>query len=874
MPRIELGSWIRSGINFLRDHFQWLFDFISKVVQGMYDGVHDVLAAPNPLLLAGILAVLAWWLRGLVPAVLAFAGFALIDSIEQWDEAMETLSLVLVAGAITIVLAVPLGIWASRNRAVSALLRPVLDFMQTMPAFVYLIPGIFFFGVGVVPGVIATIVFAMPPGVRMTELGIRQVDAELVEAADAFGTTPRRTLLRVQLPLALPTIMAGVNQAIMLALSMVVIAGMVGGGGLGSSVFEAISSVDVALGFEGGIAVVILAMYLDRMTGALNQRVSPLGRRALAKQAASAVGGLKVLQWRPATSVAMVGVIVLALVAGGLNVFGGDDDGQKVTADVGKGSTVKLGYINWDEGVASTYLWKEILEQRGFKPQLQTYDVGALFTGMAAGDIDMQTDAWLPATHASYWKQYKDQLEDLGTWYDKTSLEVAVPSYVKDVKSLDDLKGKAGTFKGKIIGIEPGAGEMKIMKDKVLPDYDLNGEYTLVKGSTAGMLSQLERSYAKKEPVAVTLWSPHWAYSKYKLTKLADPKGAFGKGDGIHTIGRKGFSQKQPQIAKWMKNFKLSEKQLTSLEAAIQDAGKGKQQEGVRAWLKKNPGLVDKLAPAGGAGTTTQGKQAGAAPRIGYFPWDEDIATTYLWKNVLEKRGYKPSIKQYDVGSMFTGMSAGQIDVEFDGWLPVAQKQYWDRYKKNLVDIGPWYDKTSLEIAVPSYVKDVKSLADLKGKADKFKGKIIGIEPGTGEMQLLKSTVLKEYDLDKEYEVTNNASPAMLAQLERSYAKKEPVAVVLWTPHWAYSKYQLTKLADPKKAFGANNEIRSLGHKSFPKKYSEFYGWLKNWHMTEQELASLEQAVQDAGKGNAEKGVQKWIDAHPGIVDKMAPVSS
>lgn len=874
MPRLELGSWIQSGVDFLRDNFAWLFDFIAKVVQGMYDGVHDVLAAPAPLLLAGILAVLAWWLRGLVPAVLAFAGFALIDSIQQWDEAMETLSLVLVAGVITIVLAVPLGIWASRNRAVSAVLRPVLDFMQTMPAFVYLIPGIFFFGVGVVPGVIATIVFSMPPGVRMTELGIRQVDAELVEAAEAFGTTPGRTLLRVQLPLALPTIMAGVNQAIMLALSMVVIAGMVGGGGLGSSVFEAISSVDVALGFEGGIAVVILAMYLDRMTGALNQRVSPLGRRALAKQAANAMGGLKVLQWRPATSVAMVGVVVLALVAGGLNIFGGDDSGQKVTADVGKGRTVKLGYINWDEGVASTYLWKEILEQRGFKPQLQTYDVGALFTGMASGDVDMQTDAWLPATHASYWKQYKDQLEDLGTWYDKTSLEVAVPSYVKGVKTLDDLKGKAGTFKGKIIGIEPGAGEMKIMKNDVLPDYDLNGEYTLVKGSTAGMLSQLERSYAKKEPVAVTLWSPHWAYSKYKLTKLADPKGAFGKGDGIHAIGRKGFSQKEPQIAQWMKDFKLSEKQLTSLEAAIQDAGKGKQQDGVRAWLKKNPGVVDKLAPAGDTGAAKKGKQAGAAPRIGYFPWDEDVATTYLWKNVLEKRGYKPSIKQYDVGSMFTGMSAGQIDVEFDGWLPIAQKQYWDRYKKNLVDIGAWYDKTSLEIAVPSYVKDVKSLADLKGKSGMFKGKIIGIEPGTGEMQLLKSKVLKEYGLDKEYEVTNNASPAMLAQLQRSYAKKEPVAVVLWTPHWAYSKYQLTKLADPKQAFGANNEIRSLGHKSFPKKYPEFYGWLKNWHMTEQELASLEQAVQDAGKGNAEQGVQKWIDAHPGIVDKMAPVSS
>ncbi|QKV95919.1 ABC transporter permease/substrate binding protein [Streptomyces sp. NA02950] len=873
MPRIPLGDWINSGVNWLRDNLSWLFDFITSVVQGMYDVVNSVLSAPEPLLMAGILAVLAWWLRGLLPAVLAFAGFALIDSIELWDEAMNTLALVLVAGVITIVFAVPLGIWASRNRTVSAAIRPVLDFMQTMPAFVYLIPGIFFFGLGVVPGVVATIIFSMPPGVRMTELGIRQVDAELVEAADAFGTHPRRTLLRIQLPLALPTIMAGINQVIMLALSMVVIAGMVGAAGLGATVFQAISSVDVAMGFEGGIAVVILAMYLDRMTSALNQRVSPLARRALAKERAKGLRGAKVLHWRPATSVAMVGVVVLALVAGGMKMFGGNEAGPTVTADVGKGQSINIGYINWDEGIASTFLWKELLEQRGFKPKVQSYDVGALWTGMAAGNVDLQTDAWLPATHAAYWSKYKNKLEKLGSWYDKTSLEVAVPSYVKGVKSLEDLKSKSSTFQKKIIGIEPGAGEMKLMQNKVIPEYGLKN-YTLVKGSTAAMLTQLERSYAKKEPIAVTLWSPHWAYDKYKLTKLKDPKGAFGKGDHLDAIARKGFSKENPQVAKWMKHFKLSEKQLGSLESAIQDAGKGKEQEGVRAWLKKNPGMVNKLAPVPGGGGDQKGKDAGAAPKIGYFPWDEDIATTYLWKNVLERRGYKPEINQYDVGSMFTGMSSGQVDVEFDGWLPVAQKPYWDRYKKNLVDVGAWYDKTSLEIAVPSYVKDVKSLADLKGKSGLFKGRIVGIEPGTGEMKLLKGKVLKQYGLDKEYEVTGGSSPAMLAQLQRSYAKKEPVAVVLWSPHWAYDKYKLTKLADPKKAFGANNQLHTLANKSFPQKYPEFNGWLKKWHMSEKELASLEAAVQDAGKGNEEKGVQKWMDAHPGIVDQMAPVTS
>ncbi|WP_433855537.1 ABC transporter permease/substrate binding protein [Streptomyces kronopolitis] len=865
MPRIPIGSWAEDAVNWLRDNLDWLFTLITKVLNGLYDGIHTVLSGPEPLLLAGILAVLAWWLRGLPAAVLTFLGFALIESVEQWGPTIESLSLVLVACLITVVVAVPLGIWAARSRVVGGALRPVLDLMQTMPAMVYLIPGILFFGLGVVPGIVATIVFSMPPAVRMTELGIRQVDAELVEAAEAFGTPPRRTLFRVQLPLALPTIMAGINQVIMLALSMVVIAGMVGGGGLGASVYNAISSVDVALGAEAGLAVVILAMYLDRMTGALNERVSPLGRRALAK-AQAALGGWKFLHWRPATSVAMVGVVVLALCAGGMSYF----DKAGAGSGGGNGRPISLGYVNWDEGKATTYLWKEILEQRGYKPKVQALEAGPLFAGQARGDIDVQTNAWLPTTHASYWKKYKDKLEDLGAWYDKTSLEIAVPSYMKDIKSLDDLKGKAGEFGGKITGIEPGAGEMKILKDKVLKDYGLGGEYKVQESSTASMLSELDRSVRAKKPIAVTLWSPHWAYDKYKLTKLKDPKGSFGSGDSLHMLGRKGFAKDEPQVAKWMKNFHLDEKQLTSLEGDIKSAGEGHEQDGVRTWLKKNPGLVDKVAPSADA-SYAKGKDAGKAPNIGYPAWDEGIATTYLWKNILEKRGYKPNIRNLDVGPMWTGLSTGQIDVETDGWLPVAQKQYWDKYKKDLVDIGAWYDKTSLEIAVPSYVKGVKTLDDLRKHKDEFGGKIIGIEPGTGEMKRLKDTVAPAYGLQG-FDVTSAGTSAMLTELDRAYRKKEPIAVVLWSPHWAYSKYKLTKLADPKGTWGANNQIKTLGNKSFPKKFPEFAGWLKNWKMDAEQLGSLEKDIQDAGKGNENKGVEKWIGDHPGIVDKMAPV--
>ncbi|MGW2865421.1 ABC transporter permease/substrate binding protein [Streptomyces sp. NPDC001205] len=597
MPRLHLGDWVDSAVNFLQSHLSWLFDAITHVVNGMYDGINAVLDAPQPLLFAGILAVVAWWLRGLLAGVLAFSGFALIESIQLWDDTMSTLSLVLVAAMVTLVVAIPLGIWAARSKTVSAVLRPVLDFMQTMPAMVYLIPGIIFFGVGVVPGIIATIVFSLPPGVRMTELGIRQVDGELVEAAEAFGTTPRNTLLRVQLPLALPTIMAGINQVIMLSLSMVVIAGMAGGGGLGGAVYRAIGNVDIGLGFEAGISIVVLAMYLDRMTGALSRQVSPLGRRALAK-AKAATGGLRIWNYRPQPAVALVGVVVLALVAGGTSMFGTSGEASATGAkDVGKGKKISLGYIPWDEGVASTFLWKELLERRGFTVDARQYEAGALYTGMAGGQIDFETDSWLPTTHAQYWAKYKDKLEDMGSWYGPTSLELSVPSYVKDVNTLDDLKGKGSEFQNRIVGIEPSAGETGILKDKILKEYGLDGEYKVVDGSTPGMLAELKRAYAKKEPIVVPLWSPHWAYNTYDLKKLKDPKGVWGKGDGVHTLARKGFASDNAKVGAWLKNFHMDEKQLTSLEAKIQSTGKGKEQDAVRAWLKENPGLADKWTP-------------------------------------------------------------------------------------------------------------------------------------------------------------------------------------------------------------------------------------------------------------------------------------
>jgi ABC-type proline/glycine betaine transport system permease subunit len=274
MPDIPLGRWVSDAIDWLLATVPWLFDAISAVMQVLVDGLTEVLVSPPPVVWIVVFTVVALLLRGPWLALYTLLAFLLVVSLELWAETMQTLALVLVASVIAAAIAVPLGILAARHRAVSVVLRPVLDGMQTTPVFVYLIPAVFFFGVGVVPGVVATILFAIPPGVRLTELGIRQVDREVVEAAQAFGARPGQVLREVQLPLALPSIMAGVNQVIMLALSMVVTAGLLGAAGLGAVVVRAVTQLDVASGFEGGLAVVLLAIFLDRLTGAFGQRAA------------------------------------------------------------------------------------------------------------------------------------------------------------------------------------------------------------------------------------------------------------------------------------------------------------------------------------------------------------------------------------------------------------------------------------------------------------------------------------------------------------------------------------------------------------------------------------------------------------------------
>lgn len=270
MPDLEIGERGEDVIDFMTDHLGGFFDAVKEVLNFLLRTVYDGLTVLTPTAMVVVLAVLALLAtrRLLLSAGLAL-GLLVVQSMDLWPETMQSLTSVVVATVIALVVGVPLGVWSAFNPVVRAVVRPVLDLMQTLPVFVYLLPTILFFGVGDAPGLVATIVFSIPPAVRLTQLGIQQVDGETVEASRAFGASRWETLREVQLPLALPSIMTGVNQVIMLALSMVVVAGLVGGAGLGGVVVNAVQGLQIGASIEGGLAVVVIAVYLDRVSAAL-----------------------------------------------------------------------------------------------------------------------------------------------------------------------------------------------------------------------------------------------------------------------------------------------------------------------------------------------------------------------------------------------------------------------------------------------------------------------------------------------------------------------------------------------------------------------------------------------------------------------------
>ncbi len=264
--KISLGIWLEIFVNFLNQHAQFAFDLVSAALGAMVQGLTDLLLIVPPLALIGLFATAAYWLHRSLPlAIFIVLSLLLVANLGYWEGTIQTLSLVIWSAVTCVIIGVPVGIIAAHRPMFYAAIRPILDLMQTIPTFVYLIPTLVLFGLGTVPGIISTVIFALPAPIRLTELGITSVPVSFREAAVAFGATRTQTLFKVELPHAMPTILAGVTQCIMLSLSMVVIAALVGADGLGKPVVRALNTVNIAMGAEAGLSIVVLAIILDRV---------------------------------------------------------------------------------------------------------------------------------------------------------------------------------------------------------------------------------------------------------------------------------------------------------------------------------------------------------------------------------------------------------------------------------------------------------------------------------------------------------------------------------------------------------------------------------------------------------------------------------
>ncbi|MGT2722101.1 ABC transporter permease/substrate binding protein [Streptococcus porcinus] len=565
--KLPVAKLVEKLTEWLTHTFSGLFNFLQTIGSYVMDWITSVLLFINPLLFIVLVTAAVFFLakKKWPLATFTFLGLLFIYNQGLWEHLINTFTLVLVASLISIIIGIPLGIWMAKSATVRQIVNPILDFMQTMPAFVYLIPAVAFFGIGMVPGVFASVIFALPPTVRFTNLGISNISTELVEASDAFGSTPRQKLLKVELPLAKNTIMAGINQTMMLALSMVVTGSMIGAPGLGREVLSALQHADIGTGFVSGLALVILAIILDRTTQSINSKQED---KAAAGKTNKIVGLLALGFF----IIAALGQTIVSMSSG---------SGEK-------GEKVKIAYMQWDSEIASTNVIAEVLKQEGYRVEMTPLDNAVMWQTVANGNADFTVSPWLPVTQAEHMKKYKNQVDNLGPNLKGTKLGLVVPKYMKNVNSIEDLSDQA---KKKITGIEPGAG-ITTATQKTLKAYPNLADWELVLSSTGAMTTSLDQAIKNKEEIVVTGWSPHWMFSKYDLKYLKDPKKTLGSEENINSIARKGLKKDMPKLYKIVDKFHWT---TADMESVMLDMNNGmKPEDAAKKWVKANQDKVKK----------------------------------------------------------------------------------------------------------------------------------------------------------------------------------------------------------------------------------------------------------------------------------------
>ncbi|GMA73033.1 glycine/betaine ABC transporter permease [Tetragenococcus osmophilus] len=531
------------------------------------DIMSNGLSAVPPIVMMVVLTVAAYFIfkkRWQMP-VFILVGLLFIYNQDMWSDLMYTLTLVILSSLISVAVGVPIGILMSKSNKTEAIIKPILDVMQTMPGFVYLIPAVAFFGIGMVPGVFASVIFAVPPTVRLTNLGIRQVDNELKEASDSFGGTNWQKLYKLEIPLAKGSIFAGINQTIMLSLSMVVISSMIGAPGLGQGVLAAVQRSEVGSGFVYGVGIVILAIIMDRLAQRMNQ--------SSAEKVNEHVKTPKRQKQVMRLSIAAAVVVITTL---GL-----------MTSNRSARGSITLSYINLDTELASTNVIAQVLRDEGYEVNTIALDIPVMWEAVANGEADAMVGAW-PATNKTQYDMFGDQMDKLGANLENSAQTgLVVPAYMEDVESIEDLTDQADQ---EIVGVEPGTGTSDATDETIDAYPNLSG-WEQVNSSTAAMIAELDQAIKQEEPIVVSIFAPHWIFSRYDLTMLEDPKETMGVPENIETMAREGLEEDEPEAYQILDNFQWEIDDIQSVMFEIENGAEP--EEAAQNWIEENPEKVE-----------------------------------------------------------------------------------------------------------------------------------------------------------------------------------------------------------------------------------------------------------------------------------------
>ena len=515
---LPIETWINNLVDFLVNNFRPIFQAISLPISGILEIVESTFLAIPPLIFLIIISLLVWQLAGRKTAIYSFIALCIIGFCGAWTEAMISLSLILTAVIFCILIGIPLGIACGISDRFNRILRPLLDVMQTLPTFVYLVPVVMLFGIGEISGIIATFVFAVPPLIRLTNLGIRQVSSEVVEAALAFGSTPQQVLLEVQVPLALPTILAGINQAILLALSMSVVTSMIGVEGLGQMVLQGLGRLNVGLAAIGGLGIVLIAIMLDRITQSISQgNIDSWQYRGL-------IGWWRSRKFSKHHQTTLGVSILLALLVGMTSLQLMSQRNIKSTEYLLPGQGIVVHPTSGLEtyGIFATEIVNIGLEKLGYEVKGQKQlNVPALHMAVSNGDLDFAGTHW-EAGHQEFFDNNggEEKLERLGTLIPNSTMGYQIDKKTADkynISNLSQLKEPkiAKLFDSdddglaNLIGCTAGWMCERVINHH-LQVYGLEDTVEQIQGDYSSLLADTLVRYRQGKPILFLAWKPHW----------------------------------------------------------------------------------------------------------------------------------------------------------------------------------------------------------------------------------------------------------------------------------------------------------------------------------------------------------------------------